>query len=81
VSMLVRAPAHRRRAAARARQRRCRERRRQGCATYHVEINADTLDMLVRLGWLRDGDATDARFVARAISALLADTANKLRHA
>ncbi len=72
-------PAERRRAADRDRQRRCRERRRYGGAMYRVEVNADTLDMLVQIGWLRDADATDPRCVARAISALLADTANKLR--
>ena len=70
-----------RRAADRARQRRCRELGRQGCAVYGVVADAAVLDMLVRLGWLHDGDATDPRRVGRAISALLADAANKSRHA
>jgi hypothetical protein len=76
--MLQRTPRpDRRRAADRARQRRCRELRRQGRAAYSVVADADVLDMLVKLGWLRDGDATDPRRVGRAISALLADAANK----
>ena len=33
------------------------------------------LDMLVRLGWLRDSEATNSREVARALAALLADAA------
>ena len=61
----------------RERQRRCRERKRQGCATYPVEVGEGVIDTLVRLGWLRDADATRPRCVARAISALLADVANR----
>jgi hypothetical protein len=63
--------------AACARQRRRRERSRRGCASYHVEVGAEVLDMLIRTGWLRDGDATDPRRVARAIAALLEDSASR----
>jgi hypothetical protein len=58
-----------------ARTRRYRQRRQDGVAVYRVEISATVIDMLVRLGWLRDGEATDSREVSRAIAALLADAA------
>ena len=66
-----------RRAAARERQRRCRQRRQDGKAVYPVAISGDVITMLSRLGWLRDADAIDPRKVSAAISALLADSARQ----
>jgi hypothetical protein len=42
-----------------------------------IEIGADVLDMLVRLGWLADDAATDRRQVERALAAMLADAARR----
>jgi hypothetical protein len=71
----ARQPRHRR--ASRERQRRWRERQQSGCAVYQVTVTGEVLDMLVRLGWLRDSEATDRQQVSRAISELLADAAAK----
>jgi hypothetical protein len=68
-------PAARRRAADRQRQRRCRDRRRRHCAAYQVEANGEVLNMLVRLGYLRDADVLNARKVSAAITQLLIDSA------
>jgi hypothetical protein len=46
-------------------------------AVYQVEATGEVLDMLVRLHWLRDQDATDRQLVARAIAHLLADAAKR----
>jgi len=46
-------------------------------AVYQIEANAAIIDMLVRYKWLDDAKATDAQEVSRAISALLADTADR----
>jgi hypothetical protein len=48
-----------------------------GLAVYQVEIGGEVLDMLVRLGWLQDGEALDRQQVNRAISAMLADAAHQ----
>jgi deoxyribose-phosphate aldolase len=58
--------------------RRYRQRQRAGLAVYPVEVGADVLDMLVRLGWLADGEAGDAAQVSSAIAALLAATAKNM---
>jgi hypothetical protein len=81
--MLQRLPAKRkpgavaRRAVDRERQRRYRALKRQHKATYRVTVDADVIDLLVRLKWLPDGDATKPQCVAQAISALLKDAAVK----
>ena len=62
----------------RDRQRRYRKRRRSGIAVYPVEINGDVVAMLVRLRWLSERDVHDKDTVARAIAALLADTAKRI---
>jgi hypothetical protein len=54
---------------------RCVERREAGRAVARVEYDGAVLDMLVRLGWLVDGAATDGAAVGRAITALIADSA------
>jgi hypothetical protein len=76
-------PPDTRRAAARQRQKRHRARQHNGLAVYPVTVSAETIDMLCRLGWLRDCDAGDPQRVSAAISALLADSARHetLRHA
>jgi hypothetical protein len=66
-----------RRAVDRERQRRYRALKRQRKATYRVTIDADVIDLLVRLKWLPDRDATNPHCVAQAISALLKDAAAK----
>jgi len=65
------------RRANRERQRRCRARRDNGLAIYLVEISGSVLDLLTRLGWLADSDATKPQRVSAAISAMLADAARK----
>jgi hypothetical protein len=45
-----------------------------------VEYDADVLDLLIALGWLREGEADDPKQVGRAITALMEDTAKKFRH-
>ena len=67
------ATAHRREAS--ERQRRYRARQRACVAVYHVEVGGEVLDMLVRLGWLRDSECGSRREVAKAVAALLADAA------
>lgn len=62
----------------RERVRRYRARQAAGLAIYRVEVGAEVLDMLVRLGWLADGEAGDAAEVARAIGALLSTTSKSL---
>ena len=57
------------------RTRRHRARRRDGVAVYQIEAGPEVLDMLVRLGWLADGEAGDVAEVGRAISALIANSA------
>ena len=66
-----------RRIAACVRQRRCRAMRRDGKATYHVVVDGGVINQLVRLGWLRDSDATKPQCVGSAISRLLSDAAQK----
>jgi hypothetical protein len=75
---LVRPGRRHRRALATARQSAWRQRQRDGVACYTVTIDGSVIDMLVRLGWLRDDEATDKRQVSRAIAELLADTARKM---
>ena len=66
------AAADRRRA---ARQRQYRQRLARSQAIYPVTVDGAVLDMLVRLGHLADGEATDRAAVSKAISDLLADAA------
>jgi hypothetical protein len=42
-----------------------------------VTFDGTVRDMLIRLGWLAEDKVADAREIARAISALLADTARR----
>ena len=51
--------------------------RRDGKATYHVVVDGGVINQLVRLGWLRDSDATKPQCVGSAISRLLSDAAQK----
>lgn len=74
---MISAAAATRRAADRERQRRCRAERRAGLAAYRVVANGEVINLLIRTGWLRDGDATKPQCVAAAISRLLADAAQK----
>ena len=71
----------RRRAAAARRARDCERQRRHralernGYAVAPVKVSAEMIDLLCRLGWLRDTDAVNPQKVGAAISALLADSA------
>jgi hypothetical protein len=42
-----------------------------------VEVNAEVLELLVRLGWVANQDAGDKRAVGAAIARLLADAARR----
>ena len=75
--MLNRTIDKRTRRADRERQRRCRARQRGGQAIYPVAIDGSVIDLLIRLGWLRDGDATNPQCVSQAIAAMLTDAARR----
>ena len=68
-----RRPLDRRRMRGRSRQAAFRARQKAGVAIYAVPIDGAVIDLLVRLRWLRDQDATSRRAVAKAIADLLAD--------
>jgi hypothetical protein len=51
--------------------RRWRERLERGAACYQVEADAETFDLMVRLGLLAPADATNRRVVADALGKLL----------
>jgi hypothetical protein len=59
------------------RMRELRRRERAGLARSQVEYSGDVLTMLIRLRWLDESEADDARKVGSAISRLLADTAKR----
>lgn len=61
----------------REQQRRHRQRLANGRRVYPVELDGPTLDFLVRTLWLRDDLTGDDREVARAVTALLSDAAQK----
>lgn len=58
-----------------ARVRRYRRRRALGLAMAPVEVDAEIIDLLVRLRWLRDEEAGDMEAVGKAIAVGLAETA------
>ena len=58
----------------RARQRAYRKRLRESRVIVSVEVDAATLDLLLRLGWLRERDAADRQAVGAAIAELLRAT-------
>jgi ribosomal protein S8 len=60
-------------AANRKRVRECRARQRRGVCLYAVEVNGAIIDMLVKLGWLLDQEATDKKLVSKALTAMLKD--------
>jgi hypothetical protein len=72
-----RAAAERKRRLNRERVARCVARADAGLAVYQPEIGGEVIDMLVRLGWLQDVEATDRQQVNKAISAMLADAAHR----
>jgi hypothetical protein len=51
--------------------RRWRERSERGAACYQVETDAETFDLMVRLGLLAPADATNRRVVANSLGKLL----------
>jgi hypothetical protein len=58
------------------RERKARWKRRQaaGRICVQVEIDERVIDGLVAIGWLSEGNSTDARRIGTAIAALLADS-------
>jgi hypothetical protein len=59
------------------RHRRFRARRRAGKAVYQVELGGEELDLLIRTGWLLDGEACDRDAVGAALTRMLADAARR----
>ena len=59
----------------RARDARHRARRKACKACYSVEIDGSVFDMMIKLGWLAEREATDKRAVEAAISAMLVKAA------
>ena len=58
-----------------ARQRRWKHRIKNHLACTTVEYDGEVLDLLVRLGWLREQDASSPKAVGRAVTALLRQSA------
>ena len=48
-----------------------------GVACALVEFDASVLDLLVKLHWLQEGEASDRDAVGRAIGAMVADAARR----
>ena len=65
----------RRQATRRARDQRHRQRLKLGTRCYLVEIDCTVFDMMIKLGWLAEREATDKRAVERAIGEMLAASA------
>jgi hypothetical protein len=65
------------RVAARERQKRHRVRQTCGQVIYPVTVDGSVIDLLIRLGWLRDDDAINPRCVSEAIGAMLGDAARR----
>jgi len=57
-----------------AAQRAYRARQRAGRIVAPVEVGADVVDLLVRLGWLAEHEADDKVAIGKAIAAMLAAT-------
>jgi hypothetical protein len=57
------------------RTRRYRRRQANGRMIVAVEIDAATIDMLCKLHWLAEADASDRRKIEAALSAMIADAA------
>jgi hypothetical protein len=70
-------PGARSRARRAARDRRHRQRMRDGRTVVGVEIDARVLELLVRLRWLAERDAADRGAVGQAIAAMLQDAARR----
>jgi hypothetical protein len=66
-----------RRARDRARQKRCRELRKQLKAGYWVVIDGDVINALIRWHWLRNGDETNPQCVSEALGRMLKDAAQR----
>jgi hypothetical protein len=73
--MLDDARQRRRQELKRLRDQRHRERLRACKAVALVEYDGAVLDLLLRTGWAREEELSDAHAVGRAISAMLADSA------
>jgi hypothetical protein len=72
--MLNRPPRADRHQARRERRRRYERRQRAGRIVVPVELGETVIAGLIAIGWLREGDSTDARRIGAAIEAMLADT-------
>jgi hypothetical protein len=44
-----------------------------------VELDADVVSLLVRLGWLAESAVGEPQEIARAVAGVLADTAKRMR--
>ena len=60
-----------------ARDRRYRQRQRDGVMTVMIEIDGAVVDMLARLRWLERRDVHERAEIARAIAAMIADAARR----
>lgn len=63
-----------RRQARRERKARWKRRQAAGRIVVPVEIGETVITSLVAIGWLREGDSTDARRIGMALAEMLADT-------
>jgi hypothetical protein len=59
------------------RQRRYRQRLRDGEMTVAFQIDAEVIDLLIRSGWLSEAEADNRAAIGRAVSAMLRDSARR----
>jgi hypothetical protein len=59
------------------RHKRFRRRRKAGRACTTVEFDGPVLDLLIRTGWLLEGEAADRDAVGSAITRMIADAARR----
>jgi hypothetical protein len=66
-----------RRSSSAVRSRAYRQRQRAGRIVAPVPVDADVIELLLRLGWISEADASDRRAIGAAIATMLADTARR----
>jgi hypothetical protein len=72
--MMLERPARTRRQARRERKQRWKRRQAAGRIVVPVELGETVISGLIAIGWLREGDSTDARRIGAAIAEMLADS-------
>jgi hypothetical protein len=63
----------------RERQARYEARQRAGVALYPAPLSADEINVLINLGWLREGAESDRACVGDALAAVIRDMGSRLK--